>query len=210
MKSCATKRDSRYQPEAYWTSRLGHYGFDIRGVGNASLSVEENWSLYQHAQATVLLACNGLAFDSARVLDIGCGMGMYTRFCHDQGNRQYTGIDITDVLFRGLRLAFPDYEFLKMDITQTRPDGEYDLIFMLDVSQHIVDDDKLCQAMSNVKEVLAGRLLISSWLTPEREQRSHYEACRPLSFYQSLFKDYKMSQLAYRDKYLLVIERSST
>jgi len=94
-------------------------------------------------------------FPTARVLEIGCGTGHYTGLLADLGVSNYVGLDITDVLFPELHERFPQFDFVKQDITTHRVDGKFDLIVMIDVIEHIVEDEKLSSAMEHVKDALA-------------------------------------------------------
>ena len=58
----------------------------------------------------------------------------------ERGANHYLGIDITDKLFEQLRETLPTAEFRQLDITSQRLDGLYDLITMIDVTQHIVSE----------------------------------------------------------------------
>ena len=75
---------------------------DPRGVGNRTLTSEENRAEYDKAAGVFLDLClrEGVDFAGCNVLDIGCGNGFYTRLLQQQGVRSYTGIDITDVLLK--------------------------------------------------------------------------------------------------------------
>jgi SAM-dependent methyltransferase len=94
-------------------------------------------------------------FESASVLDIGCGTGFYAGILQELGVRKYIGVDITDVLFPELRERFPGFEFIRQDVTEEQLYGEFDLILMIDVIEHIVDESKLTAALANVEQALA-------------------------------------------------------
>ena len=89
------------------------------------------------------------------VLDIGCGSGLFTNYCNSNGVSDYTGMDITDVLFSDLKQINGDYRFIKIDITgNCIPTKKYKTIFMIDVIEHIVNKGKLISAIDNVKSML--------------------------------------------------------
>ncbi len=128
-----------YDAEEYWTSRLSKFGLGILGVGNKGLSVDENEKMYQEAKDVFLNLCaqEGIDFAESRVLEIGVGNGFYARILKERGVRRYLGVDITDALFDKLTPLFPGFELVKLDITQEKVKGDFDLIIMIDVTQHI-------------------------------------------------------------------------
>jgi SAM-dependent methyltransferase len=146
-----------YDARAYWGDRFERYGQSLRGPGDEALSHEENEAEYAEAARVLVGLCRdqGVDFESASVLDIGCGTGFYAGILQELGVRKYIGVDITDVLFPELRERFPGFEFLRQDVTEEQLDGEFDLILMIDVIEHIVDESKLTAALANVEQALA-------------------------------------------------------
>ena len=151
------RRGQGYDAERYWGDRFRRYGRSLKGPGHEGFSEEENARVYAQARTVVLDACRraGVRFPEARVLEIGVGTGFYTRMCRDEGTRSYTGVDVTDTLFGELRREFTDYEFVRRDAAAETIEGEYDLVLMIDVVEHIVTEEGLAAAMGNVRRVLA-------------------------------------------------------
>lgn len=159
-KLLAPRRYSRgegYDASAYWGDRFTRHGASLKGAGDEGLSEEENRRQYEEAARVFVEVCRGAGVDfpTARVLEIGCGSGFYTGLLADLGVSNYVGLDITDVLFSELGERFPQFDFVKQDITTHRVDGTFDLIVMIDVIEHIVEDEKLSSAMEHVKDALA-------------------------------------------------------
>jgi SAM-dependent methyltransferase len=148
---------SGYDAERYWRDRLQKYGGSLRGSGDEGLSEEENRRRYEIAARTLIEAEQKAGIDpaTARVLEIGCGPGFYAELHFDLGVRSYTGIDLTDVLLGQLRERFPAYRFVQNDVTRDTLQGEFDLVLMIDVAEHIIADEAMDRAMDNVKRVLA-------------------------------------------------------
>lgn len=151
-----------YDAERYWRDRLGEHGASLRGSGREGRSEAENEADYAKARSAFLTFCKdeGLRLAGAAVLEIGCGNGFYARVCREAGVMRYVGIDITDVLFPGLRGEFPSFEFLKRDATSPNAasddlEGAFDLVLMIDVVEHIVEEAKLDIAIRNVRRSLA-------------------------------------------------------
>ncbi len=151
------KGASGYDAARYWQDRLSKYGRSLKGVGDEGLTEGENRRMYLQAGQIWLNLCarEGVDFRKARVLEIGCGTGYYTQLLAQQGVRSYVGIDITDVFFPDLKKEYPEFVFLKRDITGDSVDGQYDLILMIDVIEHITQPEKLNAALNQVKKCLS-------------------------------------------------------
>lgn len=156
---------SGYDAAQYWRDRLTTYGTSLKGVGDEGLSEQENREMYESAAKSFLSLCEqeGINFATAQVLEIGCGNGFYTRLLQEQGVNRYLGVDITDTLFPSLMTRFPSFQFIRRDITTEPIVGKFDLILMIDVIEHIVNEGKLDFAMSNVQSCLAenGRFVVA-------------------------------------------------
>ncbi|AQT68373.1 dTDP-3-amino-3,4,6-trideoxy-alpha-D-glucopyranose [Anaerohalosphaera lusitana] len=206
--------DPKYVPARYWKKRHAKFGFDMRGVGNKSYSDEQNRQDYAQAETIVLELCSEYVsnWSSLKVLDIGCGTGFYTEMLQRQGVKNYTGIDISDQLFPELRRRFPDYTFRKTDVTsEDLPDKSYNLVLMIDVTQHIVSEQGFARAMENVRSHLSsnGIFIVTSWLADQTHKRTYYELARSFDCYTEQFEGYKISQpVPFRDKYIFVVSNS--
>lgn len=211
-KNDANSPTPEYNPSEYWKARHEKYGTDLRGVGVCNISQEENKEMYRQAKEIFLDYCRkqNIDFKNADTLEIGCGTGMYTSVFNEQQGTRYTGVDITDTLFDGLNQQFPEYKFSMLDITKQQLVNTYDLIMMIDVTQHIVDDEAFYAAMENIHSHLkeGGTLLVTSWLTEERIMRTYYEVSRPLNYYKKAFPGYKFTEpVDFRWKYLFSIKK---
>lgn len=207
--------EPRYDPKKFFKGRHEEYGFDLRAVGDRGLSVEQNDNAYREASRTFLELCKAekVDFASANVIDIGCGTGFYTQILRDNGVTRYLGVDIIDDRFEVLRGRFPDLAFRQLDITEEPLDTPYDLIVLIDVTQHIVDDEKFSAAMQNVRSHLAeeGVFIVTSWLTEKRTKRTYYEVARPMSYYKRVFPDYHFSEIIpFRDKFIFSIRKCAS
>jgi 2-polyprenyl-3-methyl-5-hydroxy-6-metoxy-1,4-benzoquinol methylase len=151
-----------YAAERYWSDRLAKYGEGVRGSGHEGLSERENAALNAQAGATLLAAIGSEGFDltAVRVLEIGPGVGQWTKLLRDSGVDHYTGMDISNVLFDHLKAVFPGFVFTQGDICKTRPRGRYDIVLLLDVIEHIVTEESLSAALSNAVSALADNGLI--------------------------------------------------
>lgn len=145
-----------YDAARYWQDRFYKYGKSLKGVGDEGLSEEQNQKMYAQAASVFqgILQRGGIDLQKAKVLEIGCGTGFFTGILNELGVNDYTGLDITDVLFDDLKRKFPHYKFILRDITQAILPDKYDLIIMIDVLEHIVDESKFNFAMDSIRQVL--------------------------------------------------------
>jgi hypothetical protein len=179
-----------YRARDYWQARLARYEFDLRGVGDCTVSEEENLRVLRVGGGLVLDLCrrHNMRLSTARILDVGCGSGFYAGVLGAAGVRSCTGVDIVPTLFDGLRERFPNFQFRVTDIGERPLEGEYDLILLLDVAQHITDEHRFNFALRNLKLALApdGIMIISTHLGPYH-RRSFYFVTRPLEAFTRHF-----------------------
>jgi len=202
---------SDYHHVDYWKYRHVKYGFDLRGVGNKSKSHEENVKLLEEGTAVFLDVCREarVVFESARVLDIGCGTGHFAEVLHTNGVRNYIGIDIVGTLFGGLSARLPGFQFRTVDISAEPLNGSYDLIVAMDVLQHIVNEQKFEFALQNIRSHLspAGTVVISTHLGSYRRD-AFYLVRRPLSVFKKAFPDFSLSEpRTYADSFVFSLRR---
>lgn len=166
-----------YDASRFWSDRFSRYGTSLKAAGDDGLSEAENRAMYAEAARVFTEVClsEGVDFQNARVLEIGCGTGSYARVLQDLGVRSYVGVDITDVVFPELWKAYPDFEFVQRDITAEGVEGTFDLVFMIDVLEHIVEPDRLTRAMENVSDALAEEgVLVLAPLLEESRRHLYY------------------------------------
>lgn len=201
-----------YYAFRYWHDRLSKYGASIVGVGDEGLSEKENESSYGEDIKVFLDVCRreGIDFNSVAVLEIGCGNGMYTRELHALGVKQYTGIDITDVLFNRLTRQFDQFGFVRKDISEDKIEGKFDLIAMISVIEHIVNDKKLDFAVENIKECLSDKgVLIVGPVTAVNKRHLFYMKSWSLENMKKRFSGYTSGKpVPFRRDFLMTIRKS--
>jgi len=200
-----------YNAEQYWTDRHSDFGFDLRGVGNKGLTQEENEAQYREGKATFLqlLSEEKISLEGKNVLDVGCGIGFYAGILQEQKVASYRGLDITNALFPKLEERFPGFVFNQVDVSTAEIEGEHDVVIMIDVTQHITNEDKFAFAMQNLKRVVkkGGQIVLTSWLS-EQESHSFYERSRTLAAYQEQFSGWNFGKpRSFRDKFIFVVSR---
>ncbi len=159
-------RTDGYDARKYWEDRFKKYDpQSLRAVGDEGLTEEDNQKAREKALAIFKNICaqEHIDFPKTKICEIGCGTGFYTHFFFASGAKDYLGLDITDARFPYLKSKYPDYRFVRKDITRDPLEETFDLIVMIDVIQHIVHPDHVLKAMDTLKQRLApeGILLLA-------------------------------------------------
>lgn len=204
-------RGERYEASRFWRDRYSKFGLSLQGSGDEGFSEGENREMYRRAAASLLELCRreDIRLPGLRVLDIGCGTGFYTELLRDQGIGSYTGVDVTDVLFEEHRKRFPGYEFLRSDATAERLAGKFDVVFMLDVIQNIVTEERFAFAMRNVKDVLAdGGVFVVAPIMPESRKHLYYMRFWSREDMQRNFPGYRLGEMIpFRNDHIVAIRK---
>ena len=211
----------RYRPREFWNDVLSE-SFDLRGVGHYRLSEDENRQMYERKRDLIAeqLERFGIAVGpGTRVLEIGCGVGYWTEYLKGRGVLRYTGNDITPVSVTTLSQRYPEYQFILGDAGEIPlPSVAYDLVMMIDVTQHITDDAAFGRAMRNVWQAVAhgGTFVVTYWdpainkMLATRLRLNRIEKPRPLSDYTALWGGGPavLSTIAFNDKHLAVVRKT--
>jgi len=201
-----------YDAARYWHDRFSKYGLSLNGAGNAGLSEEENEKMYAEAAKVFIDLCRreGVDFQSVSVLEIGCGTGFYTQVFHNLGVKSYVGVDITDVLFSELGKKFPQFRFIRKDITSDKVEGKFDLIVMIDVIEHIVNESKFSLAMENVKNcLLANGIFVVSPIMDVSKRHLFYIRSWSLEDIKQRFSGYIFGELVpFRHNHILIVKKT--
>ncbi len=145
-----------YEPGDFWEGLLSSRE-GLTGVGHGGYGPRYNRHLYRVKERAVrdALMRNGIDLRGKRVLDVGAGVGYFTNVARQLGRASYTGFDITTTSAQHVRSIDPEAAFEVVDITALLPPdisglGPFDVVLMFDVAYHIVDPEKLAQALENV------------------------------------------------------------
>ncbi len=147
----------------------------------------------------------------ARVLEIGCGTGYFTSLLEDLGVRSYAGCDVTDVLFPDLRARFPHFRFQQKDVTSEPLNGLWDVVLMIDVLEHIVDEQRLSRALENVRRAVrpSGLLLLGPVTdSASNRRRLFYVRLWSSADVRPVFRDDEVSSVSFVGGSLLTIRKS--
>lgn len=155
-----------YQRES-WNQRLRH-NWDFKGVGSLALGRGLNRWIYR-ARKTVfrgVVRKLDITAAEARILDIGSGTGYYLQQWLAMGARNITAVDISDVAVTRLKSEFPQVTVILADVCEPLHDLEgesFDVISVMDVLFHIIDDEEYQCALSGLSRLLNpdGRLIFT-------------------------------------------------
>lgn len=155
----------------YWERRAQR--FAGRGEGLAAVCSYGMPEFYNRAiqlsQRLALSAWLGIA-PGTRVLDVGCGVGRWSRLLAARGGN-VTGIDLSPTM---VRIAWQRAvaaglgercRFLVRDLAELELDGSFDLILAVTVLQHILEPARLRRAIQCMARHLApggGMLLLEA------------------------------------------------
>lgn len=157
-----------FDPERYWNDRHAKTS-GLAGVGYLGLRGLNPW-MYRVRQRVFARVVRGTGIDvgGARILDAGSGTGFYLNQWRRLGARDLTGSDFSDVARERLRGDFPGVPIEALDIGSedtTRIDalGQFDLVSVMDVLYHLVDDAVYARALRNLGRLLrpGGRLIFT-------------------------------------------------
>ncbi|MGV7223495.1 MAG: class I SAM-dependent methyltransferase [Nitrospinales bacterium] len=148
-----------YKPDAYWEDRLSER-FNLSGVGHISFSEFYNRWIYK-AKLRVLKKAfheNGINVCDKTVCDIGCGTGFFVDFYSRNNVKELLGIDIAQISVENLKSKYPQYNFLKSDISTSASlstvNQRFDIVNIFDVLYHIKDDASFNKAISNISSLV--------------------------------------------------------
>ena len=144
-----------YIPEKYWNKRLLH-NFNLSAVGHIGFNEYYNRWLYKAKIKTLkeVMKSLGLVIYGKTICDIGCGTGFFVDFYHSQRVEEIIGIDITNISIDNLKKKYPQYKFIKGDISSPQLVStinlSFDILNVFDVLYHIVDDETFIRAITNI------------------------------------------------------------
>ncbi len=137
-------------------ARLGHPSYVWRAGQERRLALVRQWA----------------RLDAARILDAGCGVGMYTEHFR-QYSANVTGVEIDLAVARQARGRMPGIVLAPAEALPFR-DGSFDVVFSHEVLEHVTDDHAAAREMARVTTP-GGRLII---YVPNRlypfETHGHY------------------------------------
>src|SRR3569833_1188605 len=157
-----------YQPSAYWEDRAQRVAGD--GAGLAAVCAYGMPEFYNQAiQLEQRLALRPWldVVPGTRVLDVGCGVGRWSRMLAARG-ASVTGVDLSPTMIaqaqqRARAEGVADRcSFHVQDLSRLQVDGRFDVVLGVTVLQHILDPGLLRDAIERMRGHLApgGRMVL--------------------------------------------------
>lgn len=188
-----------YRPAAYWEDRARRFASEDDGLAAVcSYGMPRFYNrLIQLCQRRALEPWLKAAAGT-RVLDIGCGVGRWSRLLAARG-AHVTGVDLSPTMVaeaerraRACGLA-SRCRFIVQDTAALEVGGPFDLILCVTVLQHILDTSALRATLSRMALHLApeGRLLVLEAAPTRISTRCNTSvfSARHRQFYLRLFED---------------------
>jgi len=190
---------SSYIPDLYWEDRARRFAGEGAGLAavcaygmpefyNRAIDLEQRLALAPWLQVPV----------GTRVLDIGCGVGRWSRMLAARG-ADVTGVDISPTMIEEARRRAKSEgvadrcRFHVRDISALDVPGEFDLILGVTVLQHILDPDALRAALRALRSRVApdGRIVLLEVAPADLVNRCDTTVfkARPRALYLGLFRD---------------------
>jgi len=162
-----TEINEDFDPKRYWEQRLTN-AYTLGSVGWSGLGESFNRWMYAVRKRVFRRVVRESIDDLSdlRVLDVGSGTGFYLNAWQELGVRDLSGSDLTSVALTGLCAVFEDMPIHQLDIggsPEQLPDDRYDVVSIMDVLYHIVDDQRYTQALHNLSRLVkpGGKLILS-------------------------------------------------
>jgi len=185
-----------YIPEKYWNKRLLH-NFNLSAVGHIGFNEYYNRWLYKAKIKVLREAMKSLCISiyEKTICDIGCGTGFFVGFYHDQKAKKIIGIDITNISIDNLKKKYPQYKFIKGDISSPQLvstiNSSFDILNVFDVLYHIIDDEAFIQAITNIVSLTKknGIILLSDLAGQNNISVAQHVKFRNRKFYENILRE---------------------
>jgi SAM-dependent methyltransferase len=157
-----------YQPSVYWEDRAQRFAGEGAGLAavcaygmpefyNQTIQLEQRLALRRWLDVR----------PGTRVLDVGCGVGRWSRLLAERGAR-VTGVDLSPTMIDQARRraaveGVADHcDFRVQDLSRLDVEGPFDLVLGVTVLQHILDPELLHAAVRGMTARLApgGRMVL--------------------------------------------------
>ncbi|MFA6564716.1 MAG: class I SAM-dependent methyltransferase [Verrucomicrobiia bacterium] len=145
------KGDS-YEAGAFWEYRHARYQSDFRAVADSSDDAHDRYPK-QKAQLLKFLDTAGIKLaGGVGCTEFGCGNGFWAKVVLEAGAQSYTGLDISPTAVGHCKQNVPGGVFARVDLggEDYAPQKPADLVFSIDVTQHIVEEVKLGKFLQNM------------------------------------------------------------
>jgi len=149
----------------------------IRKIANALPPLERIYSRIRFSilRPKLLSVMDLLLPDEGRILDVGCGFGLFAAyFGQTHPRREIVGIDpnarriaMAERVARSVLGASSKHRFLVGDVRDARLEGPFDAVYMLDVMHHVPADAQRAVLERLYDELSPGGVLLMKDITTE-------------------------------------------
>lgn len=133
----------------YWVQRHRDSSREWDSVGFKGGSRELNEAFYSCRRNALLCELKFLGYDlrDCRVLDVGCGLGAFSKLYHELG-AEVVGIDISpDAVDYCNSLNIGSFVQSSIAELKSRVTGQFKIIHCFDVLYHVTSDDEWLSAL---------------------------------------------------------------
>ena len=157
-----------YQPSTYWEDRAQRFAGEGAGLAAVcAYGMPEFYNRTIHLEQRLALRRWLDVQPGTRVLDVGCGVGRWSRLLAAKG-AQVTGVDLSPTMIaQAQRRAAAEgvaarCSFRVQDLSQLEIEGQFDLVLGVTVLQHILEPQLLRAAVRSMAARLApgGRMIL--------------------------------------------------
>src|ERR1700761_331117 len=157
-----------YQPSLYWEDRARRFAAEGAGLAAVcSYGMPEFWNRAIHVGQRLALRPWLKVKPGTRVLDVGCGVGRWSRLLAARG-ATVTGVDLSPTMIAQARSrasaegVATRCRFDVQNISALTVEGDFDLVLGVTVLQHILDPGALRAALLGMRARLApgGRMIL--------------------------------------------------
>lgn len=189
--------DTRFfQPQRYWEARHQRFRNRLQAVGHLQLNQLDNAKQYEVKRQHLVEMINRHVPQrkNLKLLDAGCGIGVFTKTFVETGF-DVTAIDLSISAIKHARSAVPQARFIVTPLSKLQLNEGFDVIAVIDVLLHIVDDRLWRAALASLTGHLysGGRLLILDHLQKAPPDHPPHVKTRSLAHYKAMFVNLGMN-----------------
>lgn len=160
-----------YEAQSYWKERLER-DFSLKGVGYKSFGAAFNRWQYKAYIRNLEWVQKRFGLDLGRlsILECGLGTGFFLDYYQGLGNRDFSGVDLTQISVENAQKRFPGGTFRQADLADAGLNlgRQFDVVTAFAVLLHITDDAAFGRAVANLCRHSREWILISDMFSRRR------------------------------------------
>lgn len=181
---------STFSPQKYWESRHQSLAGRLAAVGHAQLSESANQEQYSIKGARIGEALLRYFPEPVgfQLLDAGCGVGALTSRYVELGF-DVTGVDFSASAIAAAQASGIAAHFKQLSLERLSLGQSFDVVCIVDVLQHLVDDDGFARALAGVAShvKLDGAVLVVDSMSDSGPSATHCHR-RSLPWHEAEFR----------------------